>query len=294
MKPAITVLGTGRMGAALARALIRAGHDTTVWNRSRDKAAPLAADGAKLAGSLAEAVAASAVIVVNVTDYTATTAMLRHRDIAPLLAGKLVLDLTSGTPDGAREAGAWVTAAGGHYLDGAILASPDLIGTEASTILVSGPTELFGQARAWLSALAGNVQHVSDDLGLANALDSAMLSLMWGALFGALVSIAVCEAENIPVAELARQWRATAPVVDGLVANLIERTAAGRFAADAETLATISPHFSAFGHLRELLAVKGIDAAITDGYAAIFDRAIAAGHRDADFAAMSRFMKKSS
>ena len=47
-----------------------------------------------------------------------------------------------------------------------------------------------------LRALGGNVQHVGEDLGLADALDSALLALMWGALFGALHAITVCKAER--------------------------------------------------------------------------------------------------
>jgi 3-hydroxyisobutyrate dehydrogenase-like beta-hydroxyacid dehydrogenase len=291
MKPAITLIGTGRMGVALARSLAKAGYKTTAWNRSPEKALPLADDGVHIAGTLEQAVAASSVIVINVTDYAATKALMRRSGLAELLAGKLILDLTSGTPEGAREAGRWAAAQGARYLDGAILASPDFVGTEAGTILVSGPKDFFDANHAWLAAFGGNIQHIGDDIGLANALDSAVLGMMWGALFGALTSIAVCEAENIGIDELARQWRATAPVVDGLVTNLIERTAAGRFEADAETLATVSPHASTFRYLRDLIGAHGIDPAIAEGQAAIFDRAIAAGHIDDDFAVMSRFMR---
>lgn len=52
----VSVLGTGIMGAAMARNLARAGHAVRVWNRSRAKAEPLAADGAHVAGSPEEAV----------------------------------------------------------------------------------------------------------------------------------------------------------------------------------------------------------------------------------------------
>lgn len=45
-KLTVSVLGTGIMGAAMARNLVRAGHSVRAWNRSRDKAEPLAADGA--------------------------------------------------------------------------------------------------------------------------------------------------------------------------------------------------------------------------------------------------------
>ncbi|WP_292311134.1 hypothetical protein [Mesorhizobium sp.] len=79
--------------------------------------------------------------------------------------------------------------------------------------------------------MGGNVQDIGEEPGRANAVDSALLAVMWGALFGTLHAIAVCQAEEIDLGELARQWTALAPVVDGLVADLINRTNAGRLPA---------------------------------------------------------------
>lgn len=67
---------------------------------------------------------------------------------------------------------------------------------------------------------------------------------------------------------------------------------AGRLAADSETLSSLSPHYSAFQHLVELMEVRNIDRAVAEGYDAIFRRAIAAGHLHDDFAALSQFMGK--
>lgn len=57
-KQPLTLLGLGAMGTALARAWLAAGHPLTVWNRSPERARPLAAEGASVAGTVAEAVAA--------------------------------------------------------------------------------------------------------------------------------------------------------------------------------------------------------------------------------------------
>jgi hypothetical protein len=89
---------------------------------------------------------------------------------------------------------------------------------------------------------------------------------------------------------LGRQWTATAPVIEGLVVDLIKRTNAGRFESDAETLSSISPHYGAFQHLKELMETRRIDRTVVDGYEAVFQRAIQAGHLHDDFAALSRFM----
>ena len=68
----VAVLGTGVMGAGMARSLLRAGHSVAVWNRSRARAEPLASDGARVAASPAEAVAGADVVVTMLFDTAAT------------------------------------------------------------------------------------------------------------------------------------------------------------------------------------------------------------------------------
>src|SRR3954447_25147961 len=82
---AVAVLGTGIMGAPMARTLLAAGHDVRVWNRSREKALPLAEAGAEVADSPAAAASGAAVVVTMLSDADATQASMRPPDGA--LAG---------------------------------------------------------------------------------------------------------------------------------------------------------------------------------------------------------------
>ncbi|MEW2401688.1 NAD(P)-dependent oxidoreductase [Streptomyces sp. NPDC046862] len=74
----VTVLGTGIMGAAMARNLARAGHGVRVWNRSRDKAEPLAAEGAHVADTPAEAVQGADVVLTMLYDGPAALDVMRQ------------------------------------------------------------------------------------------------------------------------------------------------------------------------------------------------------------------------
>jgi 3-hydroxyisobutyrate dehydrogenase len=67
----VAVLGTGIMGAAMARSLLREGIDVRAWNRTRAKAEPLAADGARVCDQPAEAVAGAAVVLTMLRDADA-------------------------------------------------------------------------------------------------------------------------------------------------------------------------------------------------------------------------------
>ena len=71
----VAVLGTGIMGAPMARNVGAAGHEVSAWNRSRDKAEPLAQDGVTVAGSVAEAVAGADVVITMLADAEAVEAV---------------------------------------------------------------------------------------------------------------------------------------------------------------------------------------------------------------------------
>ena len=71
----VAVLGTGIMGAPMARNLAAAGHEVSAWNRSREKAEPLAEHGVTVAGSVAEAVAGADVVVTMLADARAVEAV---------------------------------------------------------------------------------------------------------------------------------------------------------------------------------------------------------------------------
>jgi glutamyl-tRNA reductase len=66
VRPAVTVIGLGEMGTALAGVFLEGGHPTTVWNRTPEKADALVAKGARWAVTVRDAVAASPLVVVSV------------------------------------------------------------------------------------------------------------------------------------------------------------------------------------------------------------------------------------
>ncbi|MGP4051965.1 NAD(P)-dependent oxidoreductase [Streptomyces sp. 2A115] len=74
----VSVLGTGIMGAAMARNLTRAGHTVRAWNRTRDKAEPLAADGAYVADTPADAVRGADVVLTMLYDGAAALEVVRQ------------------------------------------------------------------------------------------------------------------------------------------------------------------------------------------------------------------------
>ncbi|CAD5277582.1 conserved hypothetical protein [Bosea sp. 62] len=291
MSAIVSVIGLGRMGAALAQAFLKAGIPTHVWNRSPGKASALADQGASVAPSVAAAAAAVDIIVVCVSTYADSDRLFRVPETAAALRGKLIIQVSSGSPNQAREQAQWAAGNGTCYLDGAIMATPNFIGEPGGTILYSGPRALFDTNQAVLLALGGNPQFVGEDVGHASALDLSLLGQMWGALFGQFQAAAICQAEGIALDLFEEHRQAFLPVVEGAVVDLVARIRDRRFAADAETLASLDVHYGAFGLLLQLCAERGLNDLVPKAQDDLFRRAIAAGHRQDDFAAISQFMR---
>lgn len=288
----ICVVGLGRMGSALARAFLAAGHSVRVWNRSPAKASSLAADGALAFAELPEAIGLSDLVVVNVLDYAASDALLRKTPAVSALGGKTLVQLTSGSPKQAREAHQWAKAHGIAYIDGAIMATPNLIGGDSATILYSGSRAAFDRYRSDLEVLGAPPIFVGEDAGHASVLDIALLTTMWGTLFGALQAIAICRAEGLALERYATYLRSFRAVIDLATDDLVQRAGERRDQADDQTLATLAAHFAAFQHVREVTADRGLSRGLPDAMAATFERAIKAGHRGDDFAVLARFMEE--
>ncbi|UMO99945.1 NAD(P)-dependent oxidoreductase [Amycolatopsis sp. EV170708-02-1] len=194
----VTVVGLGAMGKALAAALLKAGHRTTVWNRSAAKADTLVADGAVRADSITEAVTASPVVIVCLLDYEVTRDVLATA--ADALSGRLVVNLSNGTPNQARETAVWAAGHGAEYLDGGIMAVPPMIGRPEALVLYSGSQPAFDHHQDMLGRL-GDSRYLGTDAGLASLYDLALLSAMYGQAAGARHALALIATERADLPE---------------------------------------------------------------------------------------------
>ncbi|MCZ0980619.1 NAD(P)-binding domain-containing protein [Streptomyces diastatochromogenes] len=220
-KSPVSLLGLGAMGTALARAWLAAGHPLTVWNRTPARAEALAGEGAKVADDAAGAVAAGGLVVLCLLDDESVGAALDGVDIS----GRDLVNLTTTTPEQARDRAAWAGARGARYLDGGIMAVPPMVGVPEAGgyVFYSGSRELFESHRATLAVPVGT-KYVGEDAGFAALHDVALLSGMYGMFAGAAHAFALIRREDIdPVAfaPLLADWLAAmAQGVHGTAAQL--------------------------------------------------------------------------
>ena len=280
--PAVTVLGLGRMGFALAQALARAGHTVTVWNRTASRAAPLQELDVAVAESVASACASSAVVIVSVTDYDATREML-VAEIGSMLEGRTLVQLSSGTPSEAREMARWAAELGIGYLDGKIVGFPSAIGTADAVIFYAGSAVAFEAARPILADLSAAPMHVGEDAGHPAIIDGALILNMMAIFIANMVGRAMCEAEGV----VSQAWTlfggmlldAAPPLVFDLNSSLDRKDFTG-----AEASLTTWAHGADL--IRDGLTERGLDTTLAGGIADLARRSIERGHADDGFAAI--------
>lgn len=274
----VSILGLGLMGQALARAFLKAGHPTTVWNRTPAKADQLVAEGARPASTAAEAIAAGSLTIVCVSDYQAMYDLLGASE----LEGAALLNLTSGDSAQAREAARWAEQHGAQYLDGAIMAIPQAIGTADAVILHSGPESFFEAHRPTLEAL-GTVTYLGADHGLASLYDVAGLAMMWSVLNAWLQGTALLRTAGVDAATFAPFAQQMAAGVAGWLPGHAQEIDAGSFATEVASLDT---HVRTMDHLIEECEAAGINAELARLIKSMADRSLAAGHGAASYSVL--------
>ncbi|EIV91443.1 beta-hydroxyacid dehydrogenase, 3-hydroxyisobutyrate dehydrogenase [Frankia sp. QA3] len=271
----LAVLGLGAMGTALARTWLAAGHPTTVWNRTRARAEPLVAEGATLADTAAEAVAATPLIVVCLLDDASVGAALADAE----LAGRDLVNLTTGSPAQARARAAWAHERGARYLDGGIMAVPPMVGSSPTRgyVFYSGSRALFDD-RGRTLAVPLDPRYVGADPGLAALHDVALLSAMTGMFAGISHAFALIRAAGVPArpfAPLLVEWLRA-------MATSASATAEHLDSGDYTTgvMSNLAMQVAGNATLLRTAAELGVDAELLTPYMAAMQRRLADGHAD--------------
>jgi len=154
----VAVLGTGKMGAAMAKRLAEQGHDLTLWNRTRSRAEALGVG--QVAGTPAEAAARADVVISMLTNADAVRSTYLGPDGAVKSAhGQVYVDMSTAGVDISREIAPAVERPGAAYVEAPVLGSVGAILAGTAVVLAAGSTEAVDRARAVLEAF-GDVRYI--------------------------------------------------------------------------------------------------------------------------------------
>ena len=254
-----------------------------VWNRSPAKMQPFLDDGVTGAPDPASAIAASPVILICIDNYAVTDALLHSDDIAPLLAGRTVVQLSTGTPKEAREAAQWMAARGAAYLDGAILAGPDSIGTDDAEILLSGDVAAHRRAGDLLQCLAGSVRYLGTNVAAASVLDLAWLTTYFGRFMAVIHAANLCKSEDVGMDDFISLFPDDPDIRH--YAKVIHEESYN------QCTATLQVWGAALQRIQQQGADAGISTEIPDFVASFFKKAIDAGYGEENVMALVKVLR---
>jgi 3-hydroxyisobutyrate dehydrogenase len=187
----VAVLGTGKMGAGMARQLLQHGHEVRAWNRSRDRAEPLADDGATVTDDPAEAVRGADVVLAMLFDADSVVEVLEQAadGLAP---GTVVIQCTTvglDQPHVAEAAG----RLGLRFLDAPVLGTRQPAEEGKLVVLASGDPSLRDVAAPVLDAIGARTVWVGDEVGQASRLKLVCNAWVATVTAGTAQSVALAE-----------------------------------------------------------------------------------------------------
>ena len=279
---AVAVLGTGIMGAAMARNLLAAGMEVRVWNRTRGKAQPLFESGARVAEDPAGAAEGANFLITMLSDAGVIEEVVGGDD-GPLgaLAEDGVWLQTSTVGEEGNERLQWVAARSGvAYVDAPVLGTKQPAERGRLIVLASGPDEVRERCQPVFDAIGGK------SLWLGRAGAGSRLKLVVNnwivGLLGVLAeTVALAEATGVDPARFLE-------VIEGGPLDLPYAHLKGKMMIEEEFPTSFSLRLARkdAGLVLDAAGARGLRLRVAEAVAARCDEAIEAGHGDEDIAAV--------
>ncbi len=215
----VAILGTGKMGGAMAQRLKAAGHDLTLWNRTRERAAALGAG--KVAATPAEAAENAEVVLSILTDGDAVrAAYLGEGGAAKAARGKVFVEMSTAGPDISAEIATRIEKAGAQYVEAPVLGSIPAVEAGTLIVLAAGDEAAIERARPVLQAL-GEVRH-SGALGSAAKLKLVSNTMIAGVTAFAAELLSAGRSAGLNVDDVFAMLSRVSPYLNTRKAGLVE------------------------------------------------------------------------
>ena len=193
-------IGLGNMGNPMCKNLIKAGHDVTVWNRTKSKASDALNMGAKWADTPQAVAEASDYIFTMVSNGRILKDIIfrEHGIIEGMKSGKVMTDMSTVSPDESIEVSSAVEAAGGKFLCCPVTGSVIPAAKGTLGLLVSGDKALFEEVKPMLESLGRNMYWMGEKAE-ARAMKIALNTMVGNTTQLLAEAVTLAEKAGIPV-----------------------------------------------------------------------------------------------
>ena len=253
-----------------------------MWNRTPGKAR---VDGAVHAGTAAEAVAASGLVVACLSTYDATVEALGSAE----LGGRALVTLNSGTPSGARRMGEWAVGRGARFLDGAVKNVPAAVGADDTQLYYSGNPTVYAEHEDTLRVLGGDTSLLGSDVDLAKLYEYAVGGTLLPALVGFFQGAALVTARGRTAASLVPHSVKWLEMIAAVLPGFADEIDRGDF---TRPQSSIGVFHDAIPYDHEVTGEAGLDGSWHEPLHDLLRRAVAGGRREHSVAALVEVLRK--
>lgn len=281
----VAVLGTGIMGAAMARNLIEAGLKVRVWNRSREKAEPLEESGATVADSPQEAVEGVGFVITMLADAGAIAEVLDVDTLSRLAEDAVWLQMSTVGEGGNEGLAALAADAGVTYVDAPVLGTKAPAENGQLIVLASGPEEVRPRCALVFEPMASKVVWLGE-AGAGSRLKLVVNNWITGLLGVLAETVALAEALDVDPARFLE-------AVEGGPLGVPYAQIKGKMMIEEDFPTSFSAKLARkdTGLVLEAAEKRGLHPLIAETVAKRFDEAIRAGHGEKDMAAIFEAVK---
>jgi 3-hydroxyisobutyrate dehydrogenase len=221
------------MGSGMARRLLGAGFPLTIYNRTADKAAPLVAEGARLARSPHEAAAGADFVVSMIADDTASRRVWLGEDgaLSNVSPGTILIESSTVTTEWIHELAESARARGAELLDAPVTGSKTHAAAGELNFLVGGSDAAVEKARPLFSAMGRSVVHLgpTGSGALLKLINNFMCGVQAAALAEALALIEKAGLDRDTATQVLANGAPGSPLVKGILPRMLAANYAPNF-----------------------------------------------------------------
>jgi len=276
----VAVLGTGIMGAAMARNLLWVGMEVRAWNRTREKAEPLAEDGAKVTDTPAEAAEGADFLITMLSDAGAVEEAVGGNVLPALAEDGVWLQMSTVGTEWSDRLEKLAAERSVAYVDAPVLGTKQPAEQGALIVLASGPEEVRERSQPVFDAVGSKTLWLGP-AGAGSRLKLVVNNWIVG-LIGVLAeTTALAEATGVDPARFLE-------VIEGGPLGLPYAQIKGKMMIEEEFPTSFSLRLARKDAALVLEAAEkeGLRLAVAEAVAARFDEALDAGHGEEDMAAV--------
>lgn len=271
----ISILGTGAMGTAMGEAIINAGHELIVYNRTIDKTKILAEKGAKVVLTPTEAIKEADISIIVMIDGKAVKNTIDDKNVLSVIKDKKIINASTSNVEDTLQINEIIKKNGGQFVELSMQAVPDTLRTGSATFKIGCKSEEEAYWIETLLSFSGEVVRVGE-IGDVSKIE--FMNLLGGtfSIIKAAYTVALAEKYKI----LPEVYTPMITMADSMSDYYLNNMIAHNY--DNNTFGNVKGHIELMNSIINGVSAQGISTKIFEDFLDLYKKAMEMGYSEKD------------